>query len=796
MNVFKAFCQFIIGLSIIGSLSGYSTSIKEKIGALTFINNDSLAAELQAIMDSQTVTRIADLDFGGVSASIITPEHQFDVFTGQATPIIPMDASTKLGASNVVQAFLATLTLAMEQEGTLSVDQTIGDFINLGNLNISQTTPIEQLLNHTSGIADFTADPDYEDQVLFDANKAWTPIELINNFVGPPSAADSFSYSNTNYLVLGLILEEANGPETLQETFDRLIATPAGLSGIEFFGASDPSNFGPLFSDVSGFGVPQQLCPNISKYSGASYAGNLIGTPNQFVKFADQLAKGNIVSEDNYKRLLGFMDISGRLSNRFGKGVENFLLEIDNEDVNFFGHIGKINNVSVLLFNKAAETGIFLSTNNNQAAESEVLELARRLLDVVIEETAIPITNETPLAFFTADPSFGTAPLSVNFDASNSVDIEEPISAYEWDFGDGTQGSGMLVNHTYKAGGDFTATLIVKDSEGASDTTSQIINVESLIPTIEGFDLIAADGTVLKSDLQDGDIIDPSEFPTTEFNIRAIIDPDVEVRSVEFDLRGQVARRRFDHHAPFDLFGTGAAQELRANVNILDATPYSRSRGLGVKGVRRTLRFIVVGPRIQTVTLEVETDGNGSAYVIPRREEYSIGERVNLFAIPNEGFIFDNWTDGDGNVISNTALLTATLTMNSTFRANFVEGDLFLRGNTALTDPRQALDISNLENSPVGSGDFNPNTIFVYPNPVVTKQLNLIFRGKKADLMRVQIYDVLGKSVFSKKLEKIHSGEQIQFDLNESNLGAGTYILQVQIDAEQPLYQELIIQGQ
>ena len=88
-----------------------------------------------------------------------------------------------------------------------------------------------------------------------------------------------------------------------------------------------------------------------------------------------------------------------------------------------------------------------------------------------------------PNAAFTADPTSGEVPLTVQFDASASMadsappSPDEAIVRYAWDFGDGETGRGVQVEHTYEAQGRFTATLTVTDGAGRTDTFSTSITV-------------------------------------------------------------------------------------------------------------------------------------------------------------------------------------------------------------------------------------------------------------------------------------------------------------------------------
>lgn len=91
--------------------------------------------------------------------------------------------------------------------------------------------------------------------------------------------------------------------------------------------------------------------------------------------------------------------------------------------------------------------------------------------------TVIP--NAAPVARFAASGTSGEAPLAINFDASASYDNDGTIATYSWVFGDGTTASGAFVAKTYSRAGTFSATLTVKDNDGATSSSSKTITVKS-----------------------------------------------------------------------------------------------------------------------------------------------------------------------------------------------------------------------------------------------------------------------------------------------------------------------------
>ncbi len=87
--------------------------------------------------------------------------------------------------------------------------------------------------------------------------------------------------------------------------------------------------------------------------------------------------------------------------------------------------------------------------------------------------------NNPPNAEASANVTGGVAPLTVSFDASGSWDPDRDPLTYDWDFGDGGQGSGVSPSHTYNDAGTFNAVVAVRDGRGGVDTAAVVIMVTS-----------------------------------------------------------------------------------------------------------------------------------------------------------------------------------------------------------------------------------------------------------------------------------------------------------------------------
>jgi PKD repeat protein len=98
--------------------------------------------------------------------------------------------------------------------------------------------------------------------------------------------------------------------------------------------------------------------------------------------------------------------------------------------------------------------------------------------DVQAGPNAPPPTNHPPTAVASAIPTSGPAPLAVAFSGAGSSDPDGDPLTYAWSFGDGAQGSGVAVSHTYSSAGTYHAALTVDDGRGGTHGAEVLIVVD------------------------------------------------------------------------------------------------------------------------------------------------------------------------------------------------------------------------------------------------------------------------------------------------------------------------------
>jgi D-alanyl-D-alanine carboxypeptidase len=145
-----------------------------------------------------------------------------------------MDPTSRFRIGSVTKTFVATVVLQLAREGRLSVDDPVERWLPRQIPN-GRAITIRQLLNHTSGLYDYTRGRS-AGRAVRDRRRRWKPRELVAYATArPPTFAPGagWSYSNTGYIVLGLTVEAATG-NTIESEVERRILRPLHLRRTSF----------------------------------------------------------------------------------------------------------------------------------------------------------------------------------------------------------------------------------------------------------------------------------------------------------------------------------------------------------------------------------------------------------------------------------------------------------------------------------------------------------------------------------------------------------------------------------
>lgn len=218
-------------------------------------------------------------------------------FTRGASADVPPSALHLIGSST--KTYIASLVLLLAEDRALSLSDPVTTWIP--DVPGGDAVTVEHLLRHTSGIYDYTSDPVF----LADAarHRRFTPRELLDiAFSKPPSfapgAAGRWQYSNTNYVILGLIIEQVTGRDVASVLRERIL-TPIGAQAT-FFAGSEPLvgevAYGRSFIGTNG--------ADFMDPSASWCAGNVVASIGDVVDWAEKRGSGAFHSDAAQAELL------------------------------------------------------------------------------------------------------------------------------------------------------------------------------------------------------------------------------------------------------------------------------------------------------------------------------------------------------------------------------------------------------------------------------------------------------------------------------------------------------------
>ena len=145
----------------------------------------------------------------------------------------PLRPTARYRVGSITKTFVATVVLQLVGEGRLRLDEPVAKWLP-GLLSNGHQITVRQVLNHTSGLTDYVEDPDHFAGVV--QNRVWKPRELVAMADKKPllfAPGSAWKYSNTNYIVAGLLIKAVTG-HSLARELNRRIFSPLRLDHTSF----------------------------------------------------------------------------------------------------------------------------------------------------------------------------------------------------------------------------------------------------------------------------------------------------------------------------------------------------------------------------------------------------------------------------------------------------------------------------------------------------------------------------------------------------------------------------------
>jgi D-alanyl-D-alanine carboxypeptidase len=293
---------------------------------------------------------------------------------GRLSPRTPMRPTDRFRVGSVTKTFVSTVLLQLEGEGALSLDDSLERWLP-GLVPNGAAITVRRLLNHTSGIYDYTNDPAFFRAVVRDPARVWRPRELVAFAVKHrPSFAPgtSWSYSNTNYVLAGLVVRAVTGHAVRDELRDRIFG-PLHLRGTTL-----PA--GPVIAGPHAHGYTVQTGSRVDSSnlnpSWAWTAGAIVSTADDLATFYGALLGGRLLRPTQRRELEQTVQIESPTA-AYGLGI--FSLRLTCGTV--WGHNGLVPGyVTNVLSGRRGHRQVVVFTNTDDLDAAEQGNY-RRLID-------------------------------------------------------------------------------------------------------------------------------------------------------------------------------------------------------------------------------------------------------------------------------------------------------------------------------------------------------------------------------------------------------------------------------
>ena len=247
----------------------------------------------------------------------------------------PLQASAQFEVASVTKTFVAALVLALVEDGALGLDEDVEAHLPARAESVGSVT-VRSLLNHTSGLPDFFEDAAIADAWRTDPSREWNFGELIEICLAlPRHEPGRFHYANSNYLLIGLVIESVTSCPVDEALRQRILE-------------------------------PLELAETWLPRTAMAAAGGLISTADDVARFLAALLGGEVVGRSSLREMLTSVASDWAESLGYGLGIEQVesLMGFDVSPCGrAWGHVGLGHVTTVAFSTPDAERQVVLMAN-------------------------------------------------------------------------------------------------------------------------------------------------------------------------------------------------------------------------------------------------------------------------------------------------------------------------------------------------------------------------------------------------------------------------------------------------
>jgi D-alanyl-D-alanine carboxypeptidase len=298
----------------------------------------------------------------------------------------PMTTGTAFAFASVSKTMTAAVVMQLIDEGRLELDQSAASL--LPEYGLDKRISVRMLLDHRSSLPDYFANAKIDRALQKDKNAAWTP-QRTWKYVPPhrPKPGTIYDYSNTNYLLLGELVENVTGNSLATEIRSRILK-PLQLTTAWYQGEEEPQAKMTRGYRVSGAGASavakpvakaSDVMPFRSVVTASGGAGSIAGTATDAARWMQAFGSGEILGRRMFREMVADSKYTRamRAVVTYGLGVQ--LITIEGQKT--LGHSGRyLGFQNTVRYLRGPGISIAIMTNQNQHDPAALMHTLVRIV--------------------------------------------------------------------------------------------------------------------------------------------------------------------------------------------------------------------------------------------------------------------------------------------------------------------------------------------------------------------------------------------------------------------------------
>ena len=248
---------------------------------------------------------LSDQGAAGIAVAISNGQTNYLTAQGDSAEGVAWSADTRSAYRSITKSFVGTVVLQLVGEGKLGLDDPIERYVpdissaQYNGSDAGSSITVRMALEMRTGLPEFSGTQGFSDQLNTDYTSAFSDDQLLGYALSEPldfAPGSQYEYSNTNFVLLGKVIQAVTGESWDQEVQQRILS-PLGLTSVAYSGTNDPGSNDPDAPVATPYEVSDAGLESLAQVSPSLYgaSGGLFGNIGDLLRWGTALGSGQFL---------------------------------------------------------------------------------------------------------------------------------------------------------------------------------------------------------------------------------------------------------------------------------------------------------------------------------------------------------------------------------------------------------------------------------------------------------------------------------------------------------------------